>query len=101
MTERQFYFDSPQGEDESIPYTLDVSKWGLSSPTISSVKAFDTSDDSDVTSTVINGSGSVSGDVITLPLIENLTDGTTYRIEVLFTSGTGTYEAYGFVTGEE
>lgn len=85
-----------QGVDEQIVYTLDVSAWGLS-PTSPAVKAYDMSDaHKDVTATVLSGTASVAGNVITLPKVKSLTQNHRYRIEVQFTIGTGAtpFEAY-------
>ena len=85
-----------QGADEQIVYSLTTTNWG-SSPTSVSVKAYDVSNDyADVTATVLSGSASVSGDVITLPKVGSLTRGHVYRIEVQFTvAGSATpFEAH-------
>lgn len=85
-----------QGADEQIVYSLTTTNWG-SSPSSPSVKAYDIGDGhKDVSSTVLDGSPSVVGDVITLPKVKSLTAGHRYRIEVQFTIGTGAtpFEAY-------
>ena len=84
-----------QGVDESIPYTLTTTPWG-SSPTSVSVKAYARTGVavwSDVTSTVLAGTATVSGDIITLPALSALTEGVEYRIEVKFTSASTIFEA--------
>jgi len=91
-----------QGTDESVYYKLTTTPWG-STPTSISVKAFSKSDSdlTDVTSTVLSGSVSTDGDVITLPKFYSLTEGTLYRVEVKFTeSGGNVYEAYFYVQAE-
>ena len=89
------------GEDEQIPYTLTTTPWG-SSPTSVVVTVKLESDLSDVTSTVIpSGSASVLGDVITLPVIRNLTTGVRYRLEVKWTIGTRVQECWGVIVGQE
>jgi len=85
-----------QGIDEQIVYSLTTTPWG-SSPSGVSVKAYDASDGyADVTTTVLSGSASATGDVITLPKVKSLTLGHLYRIEVQFTvTGSATpFEAY-------
>ncbi len=99
-TKRQFYFDSCQGVDEDIAYTLDASKWGSLSPAGLSVVAKD-STGGDVSVTLLTGSASASGSIITTPLIGSGTEGATYRIEVLWTDSGNTVVAYGFLTFEE
>ena len=90
-----------QGVDEQIVYSLTTTNWA-SSPTSPSVKAYDASDGyTDVTATVLSGSASVAGDVITLPKVKSLTLGHLYRIEVQFTvAGVATpFEAYVQIEG--
>ena len=90
-----------QGEDEAITYTLTTTPWG-SSPSSSAVKAYDITDggETDVSGTVLNGSPSEVGDVITLPSVESLTAGKRYRIDVKFTAGGNTLEAYAIIEAE-
>ena len=90
-----------QGVDEQIIYSLTTTPWG-SSPASVSVKAYDASDGyADVTATVLSGSVSVAGDIITLPKVKSLTLGHLYRIEVQFTvTGSATpFEAYVQIEG--
>lgn len=88
-----------QGIDESIAYTLTTTPWG-STPTSISVKAYETPAMTDVSATVLSGSASVTGDVITLPLLGNLVEGQEYRVEVKFTCSGNIFEAYFFVEAE-
>ena len=97
VTEGKLY----QGVDEQIVYSLTTTPWG-SSPTSPSVKAYDASDGyADVTATVLSGSASATGDIITLPKVGGLTLGHLYRIEVQFTiAGSATpFEAYVQIEG--
>lgn len=83
------------GEDEIVYYDLTVTNWG-SSPSSPTVKAYRVDDGpvfEDVSSTVLAGSPSVLGDVITLPGIKALTRGERYRVEVKFVVGSSTLEA--------
>lgn len=91
-----------QGEDERIAYTITTTNWGSSPLTDISVVAKDTSDDSDVTSTVfpVNSPSENGSDVISISLMRAITAGTTYRVEVKFTSGGSIFEAHFFVVGE-
>lgn len=91
-----------QGADEQIAYTLTTTPWG-SSPSGVAVKAFDVTDGAktDVTATVLSGAASVSGDVITLPRLVDLTARHVYRLEVQFTSGGNVFEAYAVVEAED
>ncbi len=89
-----------QGEDEEIAYNLTTTPWG-SSPGSVVVKAYEL-DGTDVSSTVLNGTASVAGDVITTPAVRSLTDGTVYRLEIKFTDGDGNiWEPYFYINGQE
>ena len=91
-----------QGVDEQIVYTLTTTNWG-SSPSGVSVKAYDAAaPDTDISSTVLSGSPSTAGDVITLPTVKALSEGHRYRIEIQFTiAGAATpFEAYAIIVGQ-
>ena len=82
-----------QGVDELLIYSLTTTPWG-STPTSVAVKAYDESAASaDVTATVLSGSASVVGDVITLPTLKSLTADHAYRIEIKFSADGSTWEA--------
>lgn len=72
--------------DEEIVFTLDVTNVGSTSGTVQTptmvVRDLDT--DTDVTSAVTSGSMSVSGQVITLQKILDLTRGHRYRVSVRY-----------------
>lgn len=88
-----------QGADERIAYTITTTPWGTS-PSSVSVKCFDVTNGArtDVTSTVFpSNSPSVSGDVITLSLLRDLTVDHDYRVEVQFTSDGNLFEPYFLV----
>jgi hypothetical protein len=81
----------PQGVDEKISYTLDVSENG-SNPTNVTVQVYrvDGNELTDVKSTVMpTGTPTPSGNVITLPALQSLTDGEKYQIEVKYTLDNG------------
>lgn len=84
-----------QGVDERLAYTLTTTPFAAS-PTSASVLVKDISNAyTDVSASVLSGSPSIAGDVITTPLIQSLTAGHSYRVEVKFeTSGSVTYEPY-------
>jgi hypothetical protein len=68
-----------------------------SSPTSPTNAATDITDDeseSDVSGTVLSGSASVAGDVITSQLVSSLTAGQDYRIAYTFTLSGNTLGAY-------
>jgi len=86
-----------QSSDEIIVYTITTTNW-VSSPTNTSVKAYDESVDLDVTSTVFpTNTPTEAADVITLSPLRALTVGHAYRIEVKFVVGASTYECHFFV----
>lgn len=88
-----------QGTDEAIAYNVTTTPWG-SSPTSIAVKAYELPGLTDVSATVLAGSASATGDVITLPILSALTAGITYRVEVKFTCSGNIFEAYFFVEAE-
>jgi hypothetical protein len=89
MAGSRFTAESPaiQGADESIAYGITTTPWG-STPTSVSMVVWDITDSDnpdDVTTDVVTGSISTSGDVITTKRIRLLTLNHKYRVEVLFT----------------
>lgn len=80
-----------QGKDESIVYTMEVSPSPVATPTVA---VFDEKTDLEVTETVMSGAPTYSSGIITLPALANLVEGRTYRVEVLYTNGTSTFEPY-------
>lgn len=101
MTTRKVGSTLYQGNDEEIVYSLTTTAWG-STPTSVSVKAYEISTGArtDVSSTVLSGTASVNGDIITLPVLKSLTAGNVYRVEVKFTSGSNVYEPYFDILAE-
>lgn len=94
ITESPLY----QGEDEQIAYTLTTTPW-VSSPTSPVITVKD-ADGDDVTTDVTSGSASASGDVITTPLVLDLTAGAQYRLEIQFTVSGNVFEAWADLRGE-
>ena len=89
MAGSRFTNESPaiQGADESIAYAITTTPWG-STPTNLAMVVYDITEADapvDVTSTVVEGTITASGDVITTKRIRLLTLGHKYRVEVLFT----------------
>lgn len=87
-----------QGTDESIKYTLTTTNL-ISSPESASatIYSYDGSTYTDVTATNMTGSASISGDVITLPTIHSLVEGTNYRVEVQFVKSGNTFEYWAYL----
>lgn len=95
--------ESPQpiGEDEVLKFSLTTTPWA-SSPASVSVVAKDITTDNwtVVTSTILSGSASATGDVITWPSIQTVTAGHKYRVECKWTSGSSTYKCYLILEAE-
>lgn len=88
-----------QGEDEQIAYTIDTSPWG-GSPSSLTVVLKD--GDTDVSGTKLSGSASAASDTITTPVVQSLTAGKKYRLEVKWTDGnSNVLEAWGEIIAEE
>jgi hypothetical protein len=102
---RQFWFDSPQGEDERLAYTIDTTRWQCTAPTGVAVYLYSidgvTGAKTDVSSTKLSGAASVAGAVITTPLVVSLTAGTLYRMEVQWVYNGNTLEGFGYLEAEE
>lgn len=85
-----------QSPQESISYSITTTPWG-STPTSITLTVYDVTVpgvETDVTNTVVAGSNSATGDVITTKRIGSLTLGHDYRADVLFTdSGLNVWEA--------
>jgi len=88
-----------QGEDEQLPYVVDVANW-TAAPVAACVVVKVGS--SDVSASVLRSSGStvaVTGASITTPCFINLTSGCDYRAEVKFEQSGKIWEGFFFVTG--
>lgn len=93
-----YVLESPQKQtpQESYARSITTTPWG-STPTSITLTVYDVTVpgvETDVTNTVVSGSNSAAGDVITTKRIGSLTLGHDYRADVLFTdSGTNVWEA--------
>lgn len=87
-----------QGVDESISYWIDTLPWG-GNPTSPDITVY--SGVTDVTASIAPGSITISGNRLTLPNIANLVVNTTYRVEVLWTSGSAILETYFYIIAEQ
>ena len=88
-----------QGRDEEITYALTTTPWG-SSPSAVLITAYDASASfADVSSTVLSGASSISGDVISLPVLKSLSMGHIYRVEIKFTTGGNIEETHVEIYG--
>lgn len=103
MTVSREVKESPveQGADEQIAYRLTTTPWG-SSPSSVAVAAYDITENArtDVSATVLTGSASVTGDVITLPVLKSLTAEKVYRVEIKFACSGNVFEAILIVNGK-
>ena len=89
-----------QGEDEVLAYSFSTTPWDSSSPSSPSAMLQDASG-SDVTGTNLSGSASVSTTTITTPAVTGLTVGAQYRLEIQWTDSGNTFEAFGYIWGQE
>lgn len=101
MTTRQVNeTDIYQGEDEKIAYRLTTTPWGTS-PTDVSVSFYDITYGGRVSANAfLSGVASVSGDVITCPIIQGLIPNRKYRLEIKFVSGGNTWEVFAIINSE-
>ena len=86
-----------QGADEQVAYTLTTTPWGSSPSSPSVVMKLG---DTDVSSDVLSGSASASGDCITTPVVQSLKAGLRYRMEIKFTINSYIFEAYAYIDAE-
>lgn len=90
-----------QGADEAIAYTVTVpTTWGTSdfSSITCKLEEDPNNTNTDRSSTMLTGSASSSGQVITTQTVTGLTKGYDYRLEVKFTTSEGnTVEAWGII----
>lgn len=93
----------PVGIHEKPKFRLTTTPWG-SAPLSVSVKVYEFVADSetytDVTATVLPGSVTVSGDVITMPQFLPQAEDTLYRFEIKFTTGGSELEVAAWVKVE-
>lgn len=103
MTRQREVVESPlvQGEDERIPYALNIEQWGTNPADITVVVKDEAG--TDVSATVLTGSPTVLTETtIQLPTLHSLAAGSEYRMEIKFTlSGTTVLECYCYIRGEE
>lgn len=80
--------------DERKVYTITTTNV-QGTPSSATVVAYDESVDASVGTTVFpSGSPSVSGDIVTLPVMRAFTKGHSYRVEVLFVCGSSYHECW-------
>ncbi len=89
-----------QGVDEKVIYTITTTPWGTSPASLAAVVKDESAANQDVTSTVMPGTPSAVGDVITLPQLKSLTAGHLYRVEVKFDANGNTLECFFEVQAE-
>lgn len=90
-----------QGVDEKIAWPVTVLTGHTPTSIVPTVK--DLSDDNAVVTDDVMPSGSASAvaNVITLPLLQGLTVGHRYRVEVKYNNGTEVFEPWFIVKAEE
>jgi hypothetical protein len=94
MAVRREFKESPlsQGPDERVAYDLNTLPWGgtPTSPTVV-IKQ----NGRDRSADLLTGAAAINGDVITTPLVIDLTRGKKYRLEVKWINSGNTLEAWG------
>lgn len=93
-----------QGANERIPYTFDASLWNITTPTGVTLTVWQVTPSgmTNVSGTVVSGSASVSGSIITLPIIQSLTNNVSYLGRLQFANNSvGTYELLIPIVGQE
>jgi hypothetical protein len=89
-----------QGAEEKIAYDLTTTPWG-SSPTNVVVECYDVTNGGRISGSAnLSGVASVSGDVITLPILENLIPNKRYRLEIEFVCGGNTFRTFQIIQSE-
>ena len=81
-----------QGADESIAYEITVpTSWGTAALSSITNKLYEDpqGDNTDKSATMLSGSASSSGQVITTQSVTGLTSGKVYRLETKFTTSEG------------
>ena len=100
--DRQFK-ESPweQGADEAVVYTVTIpTSWGTATLTSITCKLYEDpgNANTDRSATMLTGSASASGQVITTQKVTGLTVDMDYRLEVKFTTAEGNVlEAWGII----
>lgn len=95
-----------EGKDEKLPYWFNAARWGNGgAPSNVVVTAYEYNAPpaigADVTATVVDATpAAINGTIITVPLIQNLTPGNDYRIEVLWESSGATFEMWFVIKAE-
>ena len=88
-----------QGVNEEIVYGITSTPWGSSPTSITAVLR--DPDFEDVSASMLSGSPSASGDVITTPKVLNLIAGELYRLEINFSSGGQKFEFFIEILAED
>lgn len=92
-----------QGTYERIAYTVDTSPWGgYSSAGTTAIWDITNKDQyTDMSATMLSGSTTATGNVITTPLVISLVPGNRYRLEVSWVYNGNTLETYALINAEK
>jgi hypothetical protein len=74
-----------------LVFSTDTEDYG-GSPTVSSVVAKNLTTGQTVTSSIVSGSATIDGDVITWPSVSGFLKGYLYAVEITFICGSNTYK---------
>lgn len=100
QNKRQFFFDSPQGVDEAIAYTLDTTGYGAgaSNPAVVVYSGMN-ANEAEVSGTVLTGTPVITDGVLTFPRFAAPSVGY-YRFEVAFDVNGNHLELFGYLQVE-
>lgn len=88
-----------QAEGEKIAYEIDVLPFGTAAPTSPSVTIFDPKG-VDQSASLLAGSASVNGSIITTPFVQGLRKDQKYRLVIAWADGDALLSCYGEIIGE-
>jgi hypothetical protein len=80
--------------DETFPYIVDISSWTTSTPSAATGALYDITLDTNVSTSKLSGTASISTTNITTESFTGLVSNHEYRYELLFTVNAQKYEAY-------
>jgi hypothetical protein len=90
----------PIGIDEEVQFSINFANWG-GDPSSPSTKLYDIHDEfTDVSSTMLSGSASESGDIVTTPTIKLLEENVSYMMITQVTISGQKMSCYGILEAE-
>ncbi len=89
-----------QGEEEELPYTVNVGQWASTPVGASTVLKYNNLDVSASHLSISGSAPTISGIYITTPCLINLVAGNDYKLELKFEEAGKIYECFFHVSGE-